>query len=268
MKLVDVDAAAIARFQQQLRDAGLREATIANYLRHVKAAFNWSHEVGMLVQVPKFTKLKRARKERQMRGRPITQEEFERMMTCGYLTRRDDAWDWQELLEGLWLSGLRLGEAMRLSWDLHAAISVELGREFPVLMLAAEAEKGFRDRRLPITPDFAEWLRSYSVEEQSGCVFAVANKGFRLDTVSKIVSKIGQSAEVVVNKAQNKFASAHDLRRAFGTRWAGKLKPIDLQLLMRHESIETTLKYYVDQDVADVSARIWQEAATAEDVAR
>ncbi len=45
-----------------------------------------------------------------------------------------------------------------------------------------------------------------------------------------------------------KYASAHDLRRSFGTRWASRVKPTTLQLLMRHESIETTLKYYVAQD--------------------
>lgn len=42
-----------------------------------------------------------------------------------------------------------------------------------------------------------------------------------------------------------KYASAHDLRRAFAERWAALIMPAHLQQLMRHESIETTLRYYV-----------------------
>ena len=72
-------------------------------------------------------------------------------------------------------------------------------------------------------------------------------------------SAIGRRAKVVVNKAEGKFASAHDLRRSFGTRWASKVKPATLQLLMRHKSIETTLKYYVAQDADDVADELWRE---------
>ena len=39
-----------------------------------------------------------------------------------------------------------------------------------------------------------------------------------------------------------KTASAHDLRRAFGERWAARLMPAQLMELMRHETIETTRK--------------------------
>ena len=61
-----------------------------------------------------------------------------------------------------------------------------------------------------------------------------------------------------IDKATGKFASAHDLRRSFGTRWAPRVKPATLQLLMRHRSIETTLKYYVDQDADDVADELWR----------
>src|SRR5690606_34290384 len=109
----------------------------------------------------------------------------------------------------------------------------------------AEAEKGFQDRRLPITPDFAAVLFATSVEDRTGKVFGVAKSERRLDFVSKTITRIGKLARVVVNKEQNKYASAHDLRRAFGTRWAGRVQPATLRELMRHASIETTLKYYV-----------------------
>jgi integrase len=73
-----------------------------------------------------------------------------------------------------------------------------------------------------------------------------------------MIAKIGQRAGVVVNKPAGKYASAHDLRRAFGTRWAPKVKPPTLQLLMRHRSLETTLRYYVDIDADDVADELWR----------
>jgi len=57
-------------------------------------------------------------------------------------------------------------------------------------------------------------------------------------------------------KVVRKFASCHDLRRAFGKRWASRLMPTDLQQLMRHESIETTMKYYVGQDAEAIADAI------------
>ncbi len=72
-----------------------------------------------------------------------------------------------------------------------------------------------------------------------------------------MISEIGERAGVVVNKEQGKFASCHDLRLSFGTRWASKVKPATLQLLMRHSSIETTLRYYVVQDADERGAELW-----------
>lgn len=151
----------------------------------------------------------------------------------------------------------RLAESLELSWETDAGISVDLTGKYPCLIIAAEAEKGFRDRRLPITPDFAALLAETPIEEQTGKVFRAADQ-FGLDRVSRIISKIGEKANVVVNKEQSKFASSHDLRRAFGTRWATRVTPTVLQQLMRHSSIETTLKYYVEQDAETLGFELWK----------
>ena len=64
----------------------------------------------------------------------------------------------------------------------------------------------------------------------------------RTDTVSKRISELGQLAGVVVKRDDdtNKsvFASAHDLRRTFGLKWAKRVKSIELKQLMRHRSIK------------------------------
>jgi integrase len=75
--------------------------------------------------------------------------------------------------------------------------------------------------------------------------------------VSKIISAIGEKAKVRVDV--KKTASAHDLRRAFGERWAARLMPAQLMELMRHESIETTLSYYVGRNAERTAAILWHE---------
>jgi len=72
-----------------------------------------------------------------------------------------------------------------------------------------------------------------------------------------IISAIGRNAGVVVNKADGKFASAHDLRRSFATRWSKRVMPAVLQRLMRHAEIATTMKYYVTMDADEVADGLW-----------
>ena len=78
----------------------------------------------------------------------------------------------------------------------------------------------------------------------------------------KVISTIGRLAGIKVNTDTRtnkvKYASAHDLRRAFGKRWAHRIMPTDLQTLMRHESIDTTLKYYVGQNAEGVADAVWK----------
>jgi integrase len=75
--------------------------------------------------------------------------------------------------------------------------------------------------------------------------------------VGEIIVKLGKKAGVVVNKADDKFASAHDLHRAFGTRWAKRVMPAVLRRLMRHASIGTTMGYYGNLDSADMADQLW-----------
>jgi integrase len=265
LKLSALTARVLSDFQAKMRMEGMKDTTISTHLRHLRASLSWAVSMEMLSAVPKIHMPKRARGHRLMRGRPITTEEFERMLAAVPKVRPHDAGLWRQYLTGLWLSGLRLDESLRLSWDDDAPIWVDLSGRHPRLRIYAEAEKGRRDRLLPITPDFAQFLLQTTESSRTGLVFNLAGtftrKRMTAARIGRVVSAIGKKAGVVVNKDAGKFASAHDLRRSFGTRWAPKVKPITLQLLMRHRSIETTLKYYVAQDADEVADELWENDA-------
>ncbi len=81
--------------------------------------------------------------------------------------------------------------------------------------------------------------------------------GLSKDRVRRIVAQIGTKAGVIVDEKTGKPATAHDYRRAFGTRWAKRVMPVTLKALMRHRDISTTLQFYVDQNAEDVAADLW-----------
>jgi len=101
-------------------------------------------------------------------------------------------------------------------------------------------------------------------EARTGPVFQLEERhGWNRDwEKSKIVSKIGKATGVRVyvnpkDPEKVKYASAHDFRRAFGVRWAARLMPAQLMELMRHESIETTLRFYVGTDAQRTAEAAW-----------
>ena len=278
-KLSAVTSATLSRFQAELRKEGMKETTIAVHLRHLKAALNWAVSMGMLHQKPDIHMPKRAKGRKLMRGRPLSGEEFERMLLAAPKVRPHDAEAWRRYLTGLWLSGLRLEESTLFSWDLDTPLSVDLSGRHPRFRILAEAEKGHQDRLLPMTPDFAQWLLQTPDRERVGPVFKLVGlqtgEQMTPKRIGRIVAAIGKKARVVVNRTKKKvveavdgkkqmvekevteYASAHDLRRSFGTRWAPRVRPATLQLLMRHRDISTTLNYYVAQDADEVADELW-----------
>ena len=70
-------------------------------------------------------------------------------------------------------------------------------------------------------------------------------------------SLIGKRAEVEVSSG--KFVTLHELRRSFGLRWAQRLLLQQLMQIMRHESIDTTLRYYVAHDAEGIAEEMWRE---------
>ena len=267
-RLALLTAERISFFQKELRDAGRAESTIKSHLAHLLAALKWAGRVGLLSEVPTIDMPRRARGSRKMKGRPITGEEFDRMIEKVPEVVGDAAAEsWRHYLRGLWWSGLRLAESLELFWDRDDKLCVDLAGRFPMLQIPAELEKGHQDRCLPIAPEFAEMLLETPGERRTGRVFnpkAKRVKGPALlpHRVGELVSAIGKAAGVKVHTdprtGRMKYASAHDLRRSFGERWSSRVMPQTLMELMRHESIETTQKFYVGRNAEKTAETLYE----------
>ena len=264
-----IDSNAIGAMTRKLRDEEKSEPSIKSYLTHLRVALNWGKKNKLLNEVPHFTMPKRIDGAR---GRAIAAEEFERMLSKVPDVQGECVADsWAFLLTGLWWSGLRLGEALKLHWTDDRDLCVDFSGRFPMFRIRATAEKGNKDRVLPMAPEFAEFLERVPEDERTGFVFdprpqreRAGGGRMRLDTVSKSIGKFGKAAGVRVAhtaKGNPRYASAHDMRRAFGFRWSQRIMPPQLMELMRHRCITVTMQFYVGKN-ADVTAQaVWSALA-------
>jgi len=288
----------LARFHSLAKKRDVSAYTVRKYFQHLQTALKWAKEQGLIKSVPVFPKQTKQtqRGAKLMKGRPITGEEFERMLATVEKSlaavpssapsaiakrkktapkkRQSRTWSpvmvkaaaesLRHLLRGLWLSGLRLGEALSLTWDQWAdGIRVNVDEDQDVcLMIDGGNQKNRQALTYPVVDDFAEFLLAVPEDKREGFVFnAIAVSGKvsrRVDTVSTWIVDIGKAAKVKVDEkdGSEKFASAHDIRRAFGTRWAKIVPASLLQQLMRHSSIETTMSFYVNITAKDTMSEI------------
>lgn len=251
----DITSQVLVQFAVRLRAEGKSEATIQAYRDHLMAALRWAEEVEVIQQRPKPPRLSRI--PTGTRGRALTEEEFERMLSkLPEVVGEEYAPRWQWNLRGLWLSGFRLGESTKLYWEpsLDGHFLVDLETDRPKVQIDQFSEKAFQNRLLPLTPDFAAFLRSVPEPKRNGAVFKwPLSRGYteNLKTIGKRISWCGSKA--CIRTGKGKTASAHDLRRSFGSRWALKVQPFVLKTLMRHSSITTTERFYVSIDSDRVS---------------
>lgn len=297
-RLADVTTERISHFQTVLRERGQAEDTIAGNLAHLKAALRWAEGIGLMHKAPKVIMPKRVKGGKSMKGRPLTGEEFERLLLkvrpvcCGPLLKQrtrlilkavrrsqTDAErqalaeldqsvaaierSWSHLLRGLWWSGLRIEESLNLTWDVPDTIRIDTTGRFVMLRINAANEKGHRDRLYPVAPEFADMILAAPEEQRTGHFFRpLGTRGgvVKYHAVCKTVCNVGQQANVVVSQdgGRTKHASAHDLRRSFGLRWSERVMPAQLKELMRHESIETTMTYYVGRNAEATAAALYE----------
>jgi integrase len=196
--------------------------------------------------------------------------------TFGPVEPSDDALKaWEFYLTGLWLSGLRLAESLELYWDREDKLQIDLSGRFGVFRIPAALEKGNQDRELPMAPEFVELLLSVPEGLRAGQVFElpkiVGTGPMSPEQVGYTITALGKLAGVVVKRTPTgdpekpglKYASAHDLRRSFGDRWASRVMPQVLMELMRHETIETTMGYYVGKNAQATAAVLWKARGEA-----
>ncbi|WP_161604230.1 tyrosine-type recombinase/integrase [Roseiconus nitratireducens] len=265
----DLDEAKFSQFAAKLRKEGKSPATVRAYQDHLMSALKWAVQIRILAERPTPPPIKVVESSH---GRALTREEAERIaMQLPKVAGKECATRWAWNLEALWRSGFRSGETFAFTWEPSRFHHVEdLDGDRPMIAISAEHEKGGRHRKVPMTPDFAHLLRAVDPADRRGQVFKWTGMrgGFVTKrTVEKRIAQAGRKAGVIVGHntaGEDRFATIHDFRRSFGARWSTKVMPPVLQAMMRHKSIETTLKFYVGENAKRNADAIWLAAGHSE----
>lgn len=198
-----INDAWISRFHLLAKKRDVSPSTVKKYFQHLMTALNWAKDRSYIKHVPVLSKQLRQsnRGGKLMKGRPITGEEYERMVQAVEVALLADTRKPEEtfpgkkpkratrkpseamltnsaasiryLMEGPWQSGLRLGEALSLTWD-HWADGIRIrvdGEKDVCLMIDGGNQKNRKTQVYPVVDDFAEFLLNTPKEARHGvCV--------------------------------------------------------------------------------------------------
>ena len=260
-RLAEIDKGALSKFRGKLAAEELAGNSVATYVRTIRAAIGWAYDMDLVTELPRLRIRKGLKRKSGMRSRPITGEEFDRIIAAAESERPNDYIVWQDFLRGLWHSSLRVDELRRLSWDSRSELSIDESGQYPMIRMFAEGHKSGRDCFQPITPEFWE-LISKTGRSRSGYVFPLpARKGDQMTAkrVIRVISDIGKAAGVITDPTTGKTATSHDIgRRAALTRLSKVLTMSQTQQWARHSDPRTTSQFYLrDEANALAEAAGW-----------
>lgn len=208
----------------------IEPASVNADLRQIKHALKIAKEWGYLKDSP------RVRMEREPKNLPtfVTSEDFDAIYAACASARLPDvrgidpvAW-WRGLITFLYCTGWRIGETLELrreDVDLNASTA----------RIAAEHTKGRREEITDLNPAVVKHLDAMPGVWQRQFHWP-HNRRTLHDHLKELQELAGVKADY----------SWHDFRRAFGTINAAKVPPKTLQFMMRHQSHQTTARYYLN----------------------
>lgn len=282
----DVSSAMFVTFEARLRKSHVKEATIGTYLKHLRACLGWArNEIKIIREVPTIKVPYAVKKDRKdMKGRPITKEEIGRLNDkFAEIVEPQNAANWIFASNLIQTTGLRLEETMSIDWDDPDSIHIErLDGRRPLMVFPEGSHKAQVYAEVPLIPEAVELLRSVPEDQRTGPVVSLRGSQRRYktaDAVGKVFCEAGRQAGIVVEKRARraraddeergikagqwlpKFASAHDIRRSFGDAMSYLVMPVVLMKLMRHQSIDTTMKYYIGRNTERLANEVWDAFA-------
>jgi len=191
-----------------------RTATVNAYLRTLRQLLMYAHhELGWLESKPRVTLLKEDRKN-SAKGRPVTADEVEQMVAAAHHICQYNPEEYELLIRGIYYSGLRLDEAMHLTFDDPSQIYLKSTDGSLVIVFPAEMQKNKTEEETATIPDFRQLVKSMT--RTTGFVFRPSKQDGRrgrptTQVVGRRLTDIGRAAGITVNQ-QGGYAGAHSLR--------------------------------------------------------
>jgi integrase len=142
--------------------------TVNSIMAGVMSFVRFCHRRGWIETVPPVERLD---VDNVMHGRPVTEEEFGRMLQAtSKVVGKNHAESWQFTLRVIWESGFRVADVMDFAWDDDQHIRpkwTDLGH--PTIIIPSTQKNG-RQQEVPMLPGLCQLLDSVPVEHRVGWV--------------------------------------------------------------------------------------------------
>ena len=250
----------IERFRARRLEQGMAAATVNRELRAMKRLFNLAIPRGYLADgtnpVESVQPLKVGRKRPAYCSAP----DFRSLAD-----RAPDAM-WQTVLVLIYTTGIRLREAMNLTWsdiDFAAGI-VHVTRKPAKAYVQAWTPKDHELRSIPLSEQAVKLLSSWQTTAPVGCPYVFMEPD-RWDYYrQRVDARAWKGEQDLVNNVLRRFKTLckragigpytiHDLRRSCITNWAKQLPIHVVQQLAGHSDIKTTQEYYLSVQPEDLT---------------
>ena len=144
--------------------------TVNSLMGAVMAFIRFCKGRGWVAELPPVQKLEA---EEVMKGRPITEVEFQKMQDAvPEVVGQESAESWLLALNVLWESGFRIGDLMDFSWDnprhIHPIWPTQADR-LPTMAIPSSQKNG-RVQEIPMLPGLEELLRKIPEQQCKGWV--------------------------------------------------------------------------------------------------
>lgn len=172
---------------------------------------------------------------------------------------------WRAMLVVMYTTGLRLREAMNLTWgDIDfAAGQVHVTRRKADGFVQAWTPKDHEMRSIPVPQRAIDLLSRWQTLAPEGCPYVFMDQG-RWDYYRQhVLSKTWRAGQDLSNNVLRRFQricrkvgvgpyTIHDMRRSCITNWAKELPIHVVQQLAGHSDIKTTQQFYLSVRSEDV----------------
>ena len=174
------------RWRESLQDAGRTGKTVLSYTKDIGAVYRAAIREGLVAFNP-VSALEAVNTDDSQERKPFTAEEVAK------LREASPCEEWRGLILVAAFTGLRLGDAARLSWS---AVDLETKR---ISLIPSKTKRKKREVRIPIQPDLLAFFEGVTItsEDPAAPVFPTlsnlpVNSGTGLSTTfTKIMDKAG-----------------------------------------------------------------------------
>lgn len=154
--------------------------SVNSIIGDVMAFARYSFDHDWIAKVPPIKDLD---EEQVMRGRPITGEEFDRMLASVHKVVGENATGaWSFLLRVLWESGFRIADVLNFDWDDETRIHVRWATrsmKFSTLVIPA-TQKNKKAEEVPLLPGLESLLHGVPESARTGRVVKLAPIEFQI----------------------------------------------------------------------------------------